>query len=195
MPAEKQQNSVLIISGSDKVIEFFTELLPVSAFTPIITASSAGEARRLLITNSYDLVIINTPLPDEFGSELSLEISLQAYSGVLLLVKSDLFDQISYKVEEYGVLTVVKPNSKQGIYQAVKLLVATRERLRGSEKKNATLQAKMDEIRLINRAKWMLIEHLNMKEAVAHRYIEKQAMDMRITRKEVAENILKTYGS
>lgn len=47
--------------------------------------------------------------------------------------------------------------------------------------------------RLVNREKWLLIECLSMAEAVAHHYIEKQAMDLRISRREVAENIIKTY--
>ena len=53
----------------------------------------------------------------------------------------------------------------------------------------------MDEIRVVNRAKWVLIEYLHMNEAQAHRYIEKQAMDMRLTRREVAESLIKTYES
>ena len=195
MQAPKLQNSVLIVSGSKVGTEFITDLLDPSAFAPITTVSNAGEAKRLMISESFDLVVINTPLTDEYGSELAIEIASNSYSGILLLVKTDLFDQVCYKVEKYGVFTIVKPNTKQAIYQTIKLLVATRERLQGAEKKYATLQAKMDEIRLVNRAKWLLIEHLSMKEAAAHRYIEKQAMDMRITRREVAENILKTYES
>ena len=50
-----------------------------------------------------------------------------------------------------------------------------------------------DEQRLIARAKRMLMLYLNMSEPMAHRYIEKRAMDMRVTKKEIARNILKTY--
>ena len=56
-------------------------------------------------------------------------------------------------------------------------------------------EEKIDEIRLVNRAKWLLIECLSMTEADAHRYIEKQAMDLRLSKREVAENIIKTYKS
>ena len=52
----------------------------------------------------------------------------------------------------------------------------------------------MNEIRLVNRAKWLLISELNMTEANAHRYIEKQAMDRCVSRRQVAEEIIKTYG-
>ena len=77
--------------------------------------------------------------------------------------------------------------------QTLRLLCITRERLRGMEKKAVTLQEKMEEIRLVNRAKWLLIEELKMTEQEAHRYIEKRAMDRCVTRRAVAEQILSTY--
>ena len=45
----------------------------------------------------------------------------------------------------------------------------------------------------MDRAKCVLIQYLNMTETQAHRYIEKQAMDLRTTRRQIAEGILKTY--
>ena len=48
----------------------------------------------------------------------------------------------------------------------------------------------MAEIRLVNRAKWVLIEQRGMDESAAHRYIEKQAMDRCVTRRMIAEEIL-----
>ena len=51
----------------------------------------------------------------------------------------------------------------------------------------------LDEMRLINRAKRILMLYLNMSEPSAHRYIEKRARDMRVTKTEIAKNILKTY--
>ena len=61
------------------------------------------------------------------------------------------------------------------------------------EKEASSLQRKMEEIRLVNRAKLVLMEHLNMSEAQAHRYIEKSAMDSCTKRSEVAETIIRTY--
>ena len=65
--------------------------------------------------------------------------------------------------------------------------------MRQMQEKQATVEEKIEEIRLVNRAKWLLIECLSMTETEAHRYIEKQAMDARISKREVAENIIKTY--
>lgn len=195
MLTERSLQSVLVVSGTVKGIQFLSDLLPSSAYAPVTSVSNAGEARRMLSAVPYDLVIINAPLADEPGYELAMYLADETPSCVLLIVKSELFDEICYRTEPHGVLTVAKPNARQTFHQAISLLTAMREKLRKMEKKTANLQAKMDEIRIVNRAKWVLIEYLHMNEAQAHRYIEKQAMDMRLTRREVAESLIKTYES
>lgn len=63
------------------------------------------------------------------------------------------------------------------------------------KEQNQKLQNKLEETRLVNRAKCVLIQYLNMTEQQAHRYIEKQSMDLRQSRVVTAESILKTYES
>jgi response regulator NasT len=58
---------------------------------------------------------------------------------------------------------------------------------------NAQLKQKIEDIRVIDRAKCILISSMKMSEQESHRYIEKQAMDMRSSRRIVAEGILKRY--
>ena len=77
---------------------------------------------------------------------------------------------------------------------ALDWLASARERLRKFEKKTLSIEEKMAEIRLVNKAKWLLIGELHMDEPDAHRYIEKQAMDRCISRREIAEEIIKTYS-
>ena len=52
----------------------------------------------------------------------------------------------------------------------------------------------MDEIKTVNRAKWLLISELKLSEPDAHRYIEKQAMDRCVPKRQIAEEIIKTYS-
>ena len=78
---------------------------------------------------------------------------------------------------------------------AIDWMISSRERLRKNEKKTISINEKMEEIRLVNRAKWILITQRDMDEAEAHRYIEKRAMDQCITKREVAKTIIKTYES
>ena len=155
--------------------------------------TGAAGARRGLRENSYDRVVINTPLPGEFGTRLAQDICQHSAAGVLLLVKAEHFPDIDGRLTPQGVLVLSKPMSTQLFTQSLRLLCGTRERLRGLEKKNATIEEKMEEIRLVNRAKWLLIEELNMTEQEAHRYIEKQAMDRCVTKRAIAEQILSTY--
>ena len=87
-----------------------------------------------------------------------------------------------------------KPLSRQTFQLAAGWLISARERVRKTEKKTQSSEAKMNEIRLVNRAKWMLISELKMTEPDAHRYIEKQAMDRCVSKQRIAEEIIKTYG-
>ena len=192
MATEKRKYRVLVADSGDKIYDYISQSLPRSDYDPILRAGDAGEARRMLLNATVDIVIINTPLKDDFGTELALDLA-DGSAGVLLLVKNELYDQICYKMEDSGVLTLGKPTSRQGFYSAVKLLTAMTARLSKLEKANHTLQEKMADIRVVNRAKWLLIEHHHMKEQDAHYFIEKQAMDTRLSRREVAENIIRSY--
>lgn len=192
MAARKTKYRILVASSGDKIQDYFTELLPADKYEPIIRTHDAGETKRMLLSTEVDIVVINTPLPDEFGTELALDLAESAM-GIMLLVKNDLYDQACYKVEDSGILTLSKPSNRQVLYSAVNILSAISSRLAKMEKKNKTLQEKMVDIRTVNRAKWLLIENLNMTEKSAHYYIEKQAMDTRLSRKEIAESIIRTY--
>lgn len=193
MLTEKSLYSVLVVSSSAKSRESVLSMLPASLYKPVVCASSAGEAKRMMLSSSYDIVVVDAPLPDQFGYELACDISEDTQAGIMLLVRNDIFEHAAQKVERFGVLTVAKPVTKQFFYQTVKLLTATRVRLERVEKKNMSLRDTVEEIRVVNRAKWALIERLSMTEAQAHRYIEKQAMDRRISRREFAEEIIKTH--
>lgn len=189
----KDGRRVLIVSGGSKTFEYFSGLLPQSDYS-LTHCGSAGEARRMLIENPPDVLIIDTPLCDEFGIELARDVS-DMPMGILLLVKADIADKAAYDVEDCGVMVLAKPNSRQMFYSSVRLLTALSIRLRNMETKNKSLQEKMADIRTVNRAKWLLIDKMNMNEQDAHYFIEKRAMDARISRREVAESIIRTYDT
>jgi AmiR/NasT family two-component response regulator len=185
--------SVLLVSSSAKFNASLLGLLPGSRYHPITIASDVAKARRHLLENRFDIVLINTPLPDDFGTRLALDLCTDSGTGVLLLVKAEHYPDINARVSPYGVLAMSKPISAQMLLQSLVLLCGTRERLRRMEQKTASIEEKMEEIRIVNRAKWLLIEQLKMTEKEAHRYIEKQAMDRCVTRRVIAENIITTY--
>lgn len=193
MVFQERTYSVLIVTASERFTDSIMPLLPMTDYWPVQTASSVAEARRWLADTEFDIVLINTPLPDDFGMHLAIDICTGSGAGVLLLVKNDHYNEIYSKVVRYGVITLSKPTNRQMVAQNLRILCATRERMRQMQAKQATVEEKIKEIRLVSRAKWLLIEYLSMTEPEAHRYIEKQAMDLRISKREAAENIIRTY--
>ena len=186
-------NSVLLVSDQQKLNILAASFLPVYEYWPVDTVSDAGSAKRRLLENPYDIVIINTPLPDQFGTELAIDICSNSGACVMLLVKNDMFDDINAKVIDYGVVTVSKPTSKPVLAQSLRIMCATRQRLKQMESRQKSVEKKIEEIRIINKAKWLLIGYMKMNEETAQHYIEKIAMDTRQPRMTVAENIVKRY--
>ncbi len=193
MSLKERVYSVLVISAKENFNASLQSLLPESKYAPVQIVSSVSLAKRVLLERGFDFVFINTPLPDDFGTRFAIEISGNKGTVILLLVRNEVYEQVCDKVTEYGILTLPKPASKQMVAHTLNFMAGIRERLRKLEKKSLSMEEKMKEIRLVNRAKWVLIDELKMSEADAHRYIEKQAMDRCVSRREIAEEIISTY--
>ena len=190
-----QEYSLLLVSASRPFNELVLSLLSVRglAASPPTIVRSISAARRTLAERPYDIILINAPLPDGFGTRLAMDVCVNSEAGVMLFAACEFYEEICTKTRPSGVMTAEKPIDAQSLERNFHNLCAVRERLRRMEEKRVSVEEKIEEIRLVNRAKWRLIERLEMKEADAHRYIEKQAMDQRISRRKVAESILQMY--
>ena len=186
--------SVLVVSSNSRFNDAITPLLPYSEYYPVCFVSNIAAARREILARAYDFVIIHAPLLDDLGTRFAIDTSARTESVVLLLLKSDAYEQINAKVQPHGVFTLLVPTPVQTLKQGLKWMAATRERLRKMEKKAMTIEEKMEEIRQVNRAKWILIKQLKMTEEEAHHHIEKQAMDRCCSKKEIARSIIMTYS-
>lgn len=186
--------SVLVVSGQQKLNEALRPMLPSSEFYPVSFCTNAAAARRELVGRNYDLVIINAPLSDESGTRFAIDTGSRSDTVVLLLLRAESFEAVNEQVTPHGVFTLQVPFSAGTLRLGLKWMITVRERLRKMETKNLSIEDKMEEIRLVNRAKWILIEQLKMTEAEAHRHIEKQAMDRCSSKKDIALAIIHTYS-
>lgn len=193
MSLELKTYSVLVVSSSKAFNNATFELLPTSDYEPVCFTSNVSEAKRYLTERAFDFVIINSPLPDESGARFAIDCCRSMTTAVLLLVRAEFYAEVHDKVVSHGVFTLSKPTSKTLMTQALDWLSSTRERLRKLEKKTLSVEERMEEIRIVNRAKLLLVSELNMTEPEAHRYIEKQAMDNCVSKRDIAEGIIKTY--
>ncbi len=194
MALKEHVYSVLVVSSSDKFNSSLAAFLPESVYSPVKVVESVNAAKRAVLERYYDFVLVNTPLPDEFGTRFAIDVCNERGMISLMFVKGDLYEEIHAKVVDYGVYLLPKPSTSAMLARALNWMSATRERLRRLERKTVTIEEKMNEIRIINRAKWLLIDVLKMTESDAHHFIEKQAMDNCKSKKEIAENIIRTYS-
>ena len=194
MGLKEQAYSVLAVSSSEKCAKTLPDILSVADFSPINIVSDISAAKRAVAERSFDFIIINSPLPDDSGIRFSIDAVGSGQSVVLFLARSEQYDDTYDKLAEHGVFLLKKPIPMAVFQAAAGWLVSARERLRKTERKTLSIEEKMNEIRLVNRAKWLLINDLKMSEPDAHRYIEKRAMDLCVSKRQIAEEIIKTYG-
>ncbi len=195
MSLEIRTYSVLLVSSSSNFTDTMRSMLPQNRYDPVQTVSSVSGANRILSDQTFDFVIINSPLLDGNGLRLSVDVAAEKNSIPLLLVKNEDYTDFFERSVVHGVYVLSKPLSRATTAVALAWMAASRERLRLSEKKVTSFEDKMTEIRQVNRAKWLLISELNMSEPEAHRYIEKQAMDRCVAKRQIADEIIRMYMS
>ena len=188
--SKRRQHDVLVVSSYEKFAASAERALSDGRYREIEVRKSASVARRDLLERSYDVAIINIPLSDEPGVELALDIATRYSTGVIITASSEISEDVAERVTDYGIIVIPKPATTRAVSRNVRLLCAILDRLKSTEKKVLSLEEKMEEIRIVNRAKWKLISDKEMKEDEAHRYIGRLAMDRCISRREVAEEIL-----
>lgn len=188
-------NSALIISTSEQSASAVKNILLQNYFTVIQYAGSASEARKVLVERHFDLILVNAPLKDEFGEGFAIDVAEKNTSQVIFIVNESIYEEASYKLEEYGIFTVSKPLNREVFLSVLKFANAAFNKISRLYGEQDKLLRKLEDIKLVNKAKWLLIEKLSMTEEQAHRSIEKQAMDMRLSRGEVSKIIIEKIQS
>lgn len=191
--APPRQTDILLVTSVDKTEEAFRRLLSSYRGAALRVVRRADEARRELSGAECAVAVIDTPLPDDSGLQLAEDLSRFDTTGVLLLLRRERYEVLAAREAQAGILTLPKPLDDDAVRQALCLLFAMAEKLRALETRAETLQAKMDDIRVVNRAKLLLVQKLGMSEQEAHKFLEKTAMDRCVKRREVAESIIRTY--
>ena len=183
---------ILTVAGTEQGQQLLQQLLGEMGITKTVQANTGLDARRFLETQSFELAVISAPLTDEYGEGVA-RLAYQQGATVILLARTEHADAIRECIGKMGIYLLAKP-VKRAIFlqllQCILLQQRQKEQLLAEKEK---LQRQIQDANLLNRAKLVLIQVLKMTEPQAHRYIEKQAMDLRITRREVAEGIISRY--
>ena len=185
--------SAMLVSASEAQTKRISALLTRARIVPFERADSARQALEQFDAGGIDGVLIAEPVAGSSGQELALQLKKRHCMAVLLLAAPEHADAAAALLEQSGVLVLPIDAPESLIVQTIRLLAAVRIQLEQMQHKTEKLEAKVADIRIINRAKLLLVQHLQMTETEAHKYIEKQAMDTSMRRRTIAENIIRTY--
>lgn len=181
---------VLLISSGDKFSSAMNDILGGGLDVDTTEPHSARDA---IAGGSYDLVFVNTHARALEDAQRIAVYATRTGAVALLLVPSECYDSSIGAMTPNGVFVLAKPAQAAALTCAIEFMKAARERLRTAERRAGIVEEKIADMQLLNRAKWILIDNLQMTEAEAHRYIERQAMDRCEPKRAIAESIINTY--
>lgn len=184
--------NILIAGKTEETCDSIAQLL-LELDCDNISIFTSGTIIRGVDISKFDSVIISTPLSDEFGLDLVADIAKDTKNGVVVLAKREIADEVQKKIRFTGAFVLPRPFNKALLIQTIKLAEVAHIGMAKLEEENRQLSQQLSDMKIVNRAKSMLMQYLNLTEEQAHRHIQKQAMDLRKTQRAVAEDILKTY--
>lgn len=183
----------LIISKTKQSTESLAQLLKQEGYDDLNLAHTSNEAKECIGREEHDLIIINVPLENETGLELALYSAKVTRSCVVVIVSEQHSAEILDELSKHGVLVISKPINKHLFHHYLLFTDCFKKRILGFAQENDKLKHMVEEVKIVNRAKLLLMQCLSMTEQQAHRYLEKQAMDMRMSKIDVAKQVIKTY--
>ena len=193
MVQQRPYASLLLITASRDTAAHFAAFLPADRFAPELNVCAPHEAPYVLGETVYDVVVIDGTVPADQGQPLAAYAAENGVTGVLLLADEDQYDAVSSFAGEHGFMTLRSPVDPSLLKQSLAMMATVSRRMHALADRAESLQAKMEEMRLVSRAKLLLVQRFKMTEKQAHRFIEKNAMDRCVTRRAIAEKIIRTY--
>jgi len=139
-----------------------------------------------------DLLIAVMPLSDGTGVEGIIDVA-QRHPQLMsiLLVRQEAYEQVTYQCRNQQIFVIAMPFKRQVLAEAASFMLRIRTVIDDKDKELVRLRKNLSEIRIITSAKIRLMQTRQMTEEEAHYYLEKEAMDRSLSKKEVAEEILR----
>ena len=139
-----------------------------------------------------DLLIAVMPLSDGTGVEGIIDVA-QRHPQLMsiLLVRQEAYEQVTYQCRNQQIFVIAMPFKRQVLAEAASFMLRIRTVIDDKDKELARMRKNLSEIRIITSAKIRLMQTRQMTEEEAHYYLEKEAMDRSLSKKEVAEEILR----
>lgn len=154
---------------------------------------TAGQALERAGAAEWGLIVINAPLQEGAGEQVSIQLARQTTAAILLLLPPAAAEEMVESAEGQGVFVLRRPVGRGALERAIHSACVARNRLLPLRQEKDKLAGQLRTVRLVSRAKLVLMQDLNMTEDQAHKYIEQQAMIRRLPKERIAQTILRTY--
>lgn len=177
---ETAKYRLLAVDCCDELVDAIKSRALGGCISAVLRASAAQDIPAIVAAQKPDAVVISG------GASAAVDAAERSSAAILLLTDDAALPRRCIRA---GVMTA-HPDELAVVLPS---LLATAERLRTLRDKTSSLQQRLDDSRIVARAKLLLISRLGMSEGDAHKYIEKTAMDSCLPRRDVAEGIIRTY--
>ena len=185
--------TLLLVTSSNETAAQFAKMLPAERFLPEFSVCIPREAEYVMSEDTYDVVVIDSTVPLADGRTIASKASAHTECNVLLLTAADCPEEIAGYAEKNGFMTLSMPVNPSLLKQSLSMMASMADRMHTLQDEADRLRQEMDDMRLINRAKLILVQRFKMSEKDAHRFIEKNAMDRCVKKSIIAQGIIRTY--
>ena len=181
----------VVIAEDEALIRMdLAEMLAEEGYHVVGQAADGAEAVRLAEELRPDLVVLDVKMPVLDGIAAAERIAAQRIAPVVILTAFSQRDLVERARDAGAMAYVVKPFSAGDLVPAIEMAVSRFAELASLESEVADLQERLATRKAVDRAKSALQEQLGLSETEAFRWIQKTAMDLRLSMREVAEGVL-----
>ena len=152
--------------------------------------TSGNEAIRRVRQEASDILMINFEMPDMTGLEAATIIGDENLCSVVLFVSPTQRDFCQDMVSDYDITLFVKPLSGVALMSTLEVVLQNRRRIRRLESELSKLKRGMEDRKLIEKAKGILMKRKSISEGEAYRRIQKMSMDSRVAMRDIANKII-----
>jgi response regulator NasT len=187
---EKPIEKIRILVAEDETIIRLdlVEMLTEAGYEVIAQAENGAVAIELAKLHKPDLAILDVKMPEVDGITAAEQII--SISPVLMLTAFSQRELIE-RARDAGVMAyVVKPFSINDLVPAIEIAISRHKQMKSLEAEVADIYERLESRKIIDRAKGILMKALNLSEPEAFSWIQKTAMDRRISMKEVAAAVI-----
>ncbi|GAA2641824.1 response regulator [Dactylosporangium fulvum] len=188
--AEAQSRRVLIAEDEALIRLDLREMLIEEGYDVVGEAGDGETAVRLAEELKPDLVILDIKMPIMDGLAAAEKIAGGRIAPVVILTAFSQRDLVERARAAGAMAYLVKPFQKSDLVPAVEIAVSRFAELSILEAEVATLTDRLETRKVVERAKGQLMATYGMNEPQAFKWIQRTAMDHRMTMREVADRII-----